>query len=78
MVFKMEGKLVIIKWRENKLVLGFHHPFNLVRGSVLASSGSSLLPIAVVGDRTVWSSVQRQLPLNQLIIGIGVAFYVDV
>jgi hypothetical protein len=40
MMFKMEGKLVIIKWRENKLVLGFHHPFNLVRGSVLASSGS--------------------------------------
>ncbi|MCI26971.1 hypothetical protein A2U01_0048169, partial [Trifolium medium] len=28
-------------------------PPNLVRGSILASSGSSPLPITVAGDRTV-------------------------
>jgi hypothetical protein len=33
--------------------LFLHHQFNLIWGSVLASSDFSLLPIAVVGDRTV-------------------------
>jgi hypothetical protein len=33
---------------------GFHHLFNLVRGSVLASSGSSPLPIAVAGEFLMW------------------------
>jgi hypothetical protein len=31
----------------------FHHQFNLVRVSVLASGGFSPLPITVAGDRTV-------------------------
>jgi hypothetical protein len=37
----------------NSYFFCFNHQFNMFRGSVLASSDSRSLPVAVVGDRTV-------------------------
>jgi hypothetical protein len=47
---------------------GFHHQFNLVRGSVLVSSGFSPLPIAVAGDRTVVLSTKFSVNHNFTLI----------
>jgi hypothetical protein len=48
---------------------GFPHQLNVIRGSVLTSSGFSLFPIAFTGIEP-WSShqVHHQSPLNQLTI----------
>jgi hypothetical protein len=46
---------MLVSWRifSSQFFVCFHHQFNLVRELILTSSGSSLLPIAVVGDQTV-------------------------
>jgi hypothetical protein len=49
-------------------IYSFHHQFNLIRESVLASSGFSLLRSQLRGSNCGPPyQVQRQLPLNQIL-----------
>jgi hypothetical protein len=46
----------------------FHHPFNLVRGSVLLSSDLSSLSIAVERDHEPWFSLSNSALIHIFII----------
>jgi hypothetical protein len=64
--FKLTRLLLVKNLRINGIFLFFfclHHQFSLVRGSVLASSGSSPLPIAVAGIEP-WSSLPSSAPIT--------------